>query len=80
MKGGISRRLETLEEWTRRQTPKPFSAEARRRMSAHLDSLAALRRGELSEEEAAEVEATHVAIEGRMREIRGGGGASYGAV
>ncbi len=67
----LRRRLEDLERLPPR-TPRGPS-EARRRMEEHLDRLAALRRGELSEEEAAEVEATDAAIESRMAAIRGEG-------
>jgi len=35
-------------------------------MVAHLDQVARLRRGELSEEEAAEVQATNAALEDRL--------------
>ena len=69
-KGGIDGRLARLEA----RTPTPTrSSDARRRMKRHLDRLAAWRRGELSDEEAAEVEAETAAIEDRVREIRGGG-------
>ena len=72
MRRGIYRRVEALEKQVRTRQPER-STEARARMKAHLDRVLRLRRGELlSEEEAAEVEATNVAIERRMREIRGG--------
>ncbi len=69
----IRRRLETLE--ARRIPPVRSSdrSEARERMTAHLGRVARLRRGELSEEEAAEVEAESVAVKRWMDEIRGGG-------
>jgi hypothetical protein len=70
---GISRRLEALEGRVRPRQPER-SADARERMKAHLYRLASLRRGELSEEEAAKVEATNAAIKRRMKELRGEGG------
>lgn len=72
MKGGICRRLEALEEQSRRQAPRP-SFDARRRLGEHLDRIAALRRGELGSEEEAEVEATSAALQRRLAEIRGEG-------
>lgn len=72
MGGRINRRLEDLEESIRRSQLPPVS-DARRRMVAHLDRLAAWRRGELGPEEAAEVGAESAAIERRRREIRGEG-------
>jgi hypothetical protein len=68
----IHRRVEALEGRVRLRQPER-STDARERMKAHLGRLASLRRGELSEEEAAEVEATNAAIKRRMREIRGEG-------
>jgi hypothetical protein len=74
MRSGIYRRVEALEKRVRLRQPER-STDARERMKAHLDRVVRLRRGELlSEEEAAEVEATNAAIERRMREIRGEGG------
>ena len=71
--GNVRRRLEVLEE--RYPLPKPPGrTEAQARMRAHLDQVARLRRGELSEEEAAEVEAVSAAVERRLAEIRGEGG------
>jgi hypothetical protein len=68
----IYRRVEALEGRRRQRQPERLT-DAREHMKAHLDRLASLRRGELSEEEAAEVEATHATIKRRMREIRGEG-------
>ncbi len=68
--GSIHRRLEALE--ARSEAPQP--SDARRRMVAHLDRLAALRRGELGPEEEAEVAATHAALQERMASRRGGEG------
>jgi hypothetical protein len=45
-------------------------------MTEHLDRIAALRRGELGPEEAAEVESLNAAFEDRRTRIRGEG-ASY---
>jgi hypothetical protein len=74
----MRRRLETLEE---RAMPRRHLAEAklrhsddRRRMREHLGRVAALRRGELGPEEAAEVQAVNAAFEGRLAQIRGEGG------
>ncbi|MDP9476683.1 MAG: hypothetical protein M3R38_13530 [Actinomycetota bacterium] len=69
MGGSIHRRLEALEAHT---PPPPHSSDARRRMTEHLRRLAALRRGELSEEEAAEVRATNAALQDRLASRRGG--------
>jgi hypothetical protein len=71
--GSLGRRLEALEGrmlWQRRPESSTASS-ARERMKAHLDRLAALRRGELSEEEAAEVEALNAAFRRRLAAIRG---------
>ena len=71
--GSVRRRLEVLED--RMPLPKPPGrTEAQARMRAYLDQVARLRRGELSEEEEAEVEAESVAVERRLAEIRGEGG------
>jgi hypothetical protein len=43
-------------------------------MTEHLSRVAALRRGELGPEEAAEVEAVNAAFEDRLAHIRGEGG------
>ncbi|MDP9410793.1 MAG: hypothetical protein M3R38_10890 [Actinomycetota bacterium] len=67
--GSIRDRLKALEA---RTPPTPCPSDARRRMTEHLDRLAALRRGELSEEEAAEVRATNAALEERLASRRGG--------
>ena len=70
------RRLEALEARTfsSQEAPEAKPSDARRRMVEHLDKLAALRRGELGPEEAAEVEAANHAIESRMAQIRGESG------
>ena len=73
MTGNVRGRLEILEARARRHQP-GRSPDGRRRMKAHLDQAARLRRGELSEEEAAEVRATNAALEDRARAIRGEGG------
>jgi hypothetical protein len=49
-------------------------SEAMERLVEHLGRLAALRRGELSEEEEAEVTTADAGVRRRMAEIRGGGG------
>jgi len=70
------RRLEALEAraMPSRDAPEAKPSDARRRMVEHLDRLAALRRGELGPEEAAEVEAANHAIESRLAQLRGEGG------
>jgi hypothetical protein len=74
----MRRRLENLEEQAkpRRRVPeaKLHQSDARRHMRAHLARVAALRRGELGPEEAAEVEAVCAAFKGRLARIRGEGG------
>lgn len=70
----ISQRLEALEQRTGRRPP-ASSSWAREHMKEHLDRIAASRRGELTQEEEAEVEAASAAIQRRMAEI-GGEGAS----
>jgi hypothetical protein len=74
----MRRRLKTLEEraMTRRLVPeaKLPRPDARRYMREHLGRVAALRRGELGPEEAAEVEAVNAAFEARLARIRGEGG------
>lgn len=68
--GRVRRRLEVLEG--RIPPPKlPDRTEARARMKAHLDQVAKLRRGELSYEEAAEVEAVSADLKRRLAEHRG---------
>jgi hypothetical protein len=64
----LDRRLEALEEraMPRQRVPEAKPSEARRRMVEHLDQLAALKRGELGPEEAAEVEALTVVVEARL--------------
>ena len=73
----MRRRLEALEEraMPRRHFPeaKPHQSDARRHMREHLGRVAALRRGELGPEEAAEVEAVSAAIKSRLAQIRGEG-------
>jgi hypothetical protein len=76
----VRRRLELLEDraMLRQQVPeaKPHQSDARRHMTEHLGRVAALRRGELGPEEAAEVESLNAAYEDRRARIRGEG-ASY---
>jgi hypothetical protein len=69
------RRLEALEAraMPSRDAPESGPSDARRRMTEHLDRLAALRRCELGPEEAAEVEALNAAIEERLAQHRGEG-------
>jgi cytochrome c556 len=69
------RRLEALEAraMPSRDAPDAKRSDARRRMVEHLDRLAALRRGELGPEEAAEVEAANSAFEARLAQMRGEG-------
>ena len=70
----VRRRLEALEgrAQIRRRVPEG-SAQARARMIEHLDLVAALRRGELDPEEAAEVEAMSAAAQSRFASRRGEG-------
>jgi hypothetical protein len=76
----MRRRLEALEEraMPRRGVPevKLPQSNGRRRMTEHLGQVAALRRGELAPEEAAELESLNAAFEDRRMRIRGEG-ASY---
>jgi hypothetical protein len=60
----------------RRHVPKakPHQSDARQHMREHLARVAALRRGELDPEQAAEVEAANAAFKGRLAHIRGEGG------
>jgi hypothetical protein len=69
------RRLEALEAraMSSRDVPDAKHSDARRRMVEHLDRIAALRRGELGPEEAAEVEAMSAAAERRFASRRGEG-------
>jgi hypothetical protein len=73
----VRRRLETLEEraMPRQHVPdvKLRQSDARRHMREHLARVAALRRGELGPEEAAEVAAVNAAFESRLARIRGEG-------
>jgi hypothetical protein len=73
----MRRRLEALEEraMPSQQVPEaePRQSDARRRMLERLDLVAALRRGELGPEEAAEVEAANAVFESRLAQIRGEG-------
>lgn len=74
VRGGIEGRLEVLEARARGRLPEaPERGEAGERMREHLDRLAAVRRGNLPDEEEAEVWATHAIIERRMAGIRGEG-------
>jgi hypothetical protein len=74
----VKRRVRSLEEraMSRRHVPEaePHQSDARRRMREHLARVAALRRGELGPEEAAEVEAVNAAFKDRLARIRGEGG------
>jgi hypothetical protein len=69
------RRLEALEAraMPSRDAPDTKRSDARRRMVEHLDRMARLKRGELGQEEAAEVEAAHAAFEARLAQMRGEG-------
>ena len=73
----LERRLDLLEErvMPRHHVPEaePRQSDARRRMTEHLGRVAALRKGELGPEEAAEVEAINAAFEGRLARIQGEG-------
>ncbi|MBA3426741.1 MAG: hypothetical protein H0U04_19875 [Rubrobacter sp.] len=64
----LERRLERLEATAHARSS--AASPARERMREHLGRVAALRRGELGPEEAAEVEATDDSIRRRMAEIR----------
>ena len=71
-----ARRIEAL-EWRALELaagPSSGRSEAMKRLVAHLGRLAALRRGELSEEEEVEVRAADASIQWRMAEARGEGG------
>ncbi len=68
------RRLEALEDRTPAKRPEPPGrSEARQWMREHLDLIAKARRGNLSEEEVAEVESVNAVIQRRLEEIRGEG-------
>jgi hypothetical protein len=73
----VRRRLESLEERAMQRQhvteAKLRQSDARRHMREHLGRVAALRRGELGPEEAAEVEAVSAAIKSRLVQIRGEG-------
>jgi hypothetical protein len=73
----MRRRLKALEEQAMPRQhvteAKLHQSDALQRMRDHLGRVAALRRGELGPEEAAEVEAVSAAIEGRLAQIRGEG-------
>ena len=70
-----ARRIRDLERRAQERVPGASGrSEAMKRLVEHLGRLAASRRGELSEEEEAEVRATDAAIRRRMAEIRGEGG------
>jgi hypothetical protein len=63
----VRRRLEALEGQAQFRPRVPEgSREARERMVEHLERVAALRRGELDPEEAAEVEAITTAVQARL--------------
>jgi len=69
--GSVRRRLEALEE--RIPLPKPPDrTEARARMKARLDQVAKLRRGELSDQETAELEAVRTALGSQITKRRAG--------
>jgi hypothetical protein len=72
----LERRLEHLEDRAKRYVPeaKLHQSDARRHMREHLARVAALRRGRLDPEQAAEVEAVNAAFESRLARIRGEGG------
>ena len=74
----MRRRIEVLEEQgkPRQHVPEaePHQSDARRHMREHLARVAALRRGELGPEEAAEVEAVKAAFKDLLARIRGEGG------
>ena len=70
----VRRRLKALEDRIPAKQPEPPGrSEARQWMKEHLDLIAKARRGNLGEEEVAEVEAVSAAIQHRMAEIRGEG-------
>ena len=70
----VRSRLQALEGRTQfRQHAPEGSPQARARMVEHLNRVAALRRGELGPEEAAEVEALSAAVESRFASRRGEG-------
>jgi hypothetical protein len=71
MSGAIHRRIEDLERQVRPQRQPGRSTAVREYMEVHLKRVAAFRRGELSEEESAEVEAMNAAFE-QERERRTG--------
>ena len=71
---GLQRRLKSLEE---RVPPPHSSGWARERMREHLDRVAAMRRGELGPEQAADVEATSDALRRRLAQSRGDRGEGY---
>jgi len=71
----VRSRLEALEGRVQvRQRGQEGSPQARARMLEHLDRVAALRRGDLDPEEAAEVEAISAAVGSRLVSRRGEGG------
>jgi hypothetical protein len=74
----LRRRIEILEEQAMPRQhvteAKPDQSDARQHMREHLARVAALRRGELDPEQAAEVEAVSAAFESRLAQIRGEGG------
>lgn len=75
---GIDRRIQALEEQYRGREPEASdSSHARERLREILNKYAALRRGDLPEEERpevkAEVESIRERIHERLEELRGGG-------
>jgi hypothetical protein len=68
----VRSRLKALEGQARQHAPKS-SSRARGRMVEHLAQVAALRRGELDPEEAAEVEAMNAALQRQFASRRGEG-------
>jgi len=69
---GLERRLKSLEAAKLVPPPRPPSR-ARERMREHLGRVAAMRRGELGPEQAADVEAVSAALERRLAASRGEG-------
>jgi hypothetical protein len=67
---GLQRRLRSLEAAKLVPPPRPPSR-ARERMREHLDRVAAMRRGELEPEQAADVEAESDALRRRLAQSRG---------
>ncbi len=75
---GLHRRLRSLEASRKARIPTPRpSGRARERMREHLEGVAALQRGELGPEQAADVEATSDALRRRLAQSRGDRGEGY---